>query len=381
MKKKINSENIHRILIIQTAFLGDVALTLYLAEAIKQNLPNTEIYFLSTPAAAPIARLSCSISQVIEFDKRNKNKGLKGIKKLSMQINSMNIDCVIAPHGSLRTSLLAHRINAPIKIGYNINSLSSLVYNYRVEYHQSIHEIDRLFSLLEMFDIDTSQIKKENIFPNLHFSEADINGLNTILIENNIFLKENISKIQNEEKQLKNSANLRTSNIIAVAPGSVWKTKRWSQESFANLIAILQENNYQPVLIGGKEDLEICNEIQKSTNCKSLVGKTTLGQVILFLKYSMLTITNDSAPTHFSDIVGTPVAAIFGPTSPIFGFAPFRKNDIIIENEELECHPCEIHGSDRCPLNTHQCMKSISPENVYERISPLLEKNDKENNF
>ena len=361
MQKKIDISNIKRILIIQTAFLGDVTLSLYLVEAIKHLLPNSEVNFLTTPNAAPIARLSGSIAQVIEFDKRGIHKNLKGINQLARQINDLKIDCIIAPHRSYRTSLLVNKINAQSKIGYDINANSSLVYNYRVQYHPSLYEIDRLLSLLEPMGFNFSNFRKEDINLNLIFLDDDITSLQLILIENDIRFEINNSNY-NKQKP-----------IIAIAPGSVWQTKRWKIESFIKLINILQNNNYEPVLIGGKEDLSICDEIQKSTNCKSIAGKTNLRQSILFLKYAQLTITNDSAPTHFSDLVGTPVATIFGPTSPIFGFAPFRANDIIIENELLQCRPCEIHGSNQCPLSTYECMTSLTPEFVFEKIRPILE--------
>jgi len=369
MQKAIDSSNINRILIIQTAFLGDVTLTLYLVEAIKQILPNAEIYFITIPNAASIVHLSKSISQVIEFDKRDAHKGLKGINQIARQINKLDIDCIIVPHRSFRTSLLTNKINSPVKIGYNINSNSILTYNYRVVYHPAMHEVDRLLSLLQPFGLNFSNFKKEDIYPNLIFSDDDIKALQSILNENNIKIEINQS----------NKAN--NNQIIAVAPGSVWKTKRWNPENYSKLISILQDKNYEIVLIGGKEDLDICNEIQNSTNCKSITGKTNLSQSILFLKYANLTITNDSAPTHFSDLVGTPVVTIFGPTSPIFGFAPFRENDIIIENESLECRPCEIHGSNHCPIKTHECMTSITAEYIAEKILFILENKNKNMNI
>jgi len=372
MQKIIDISNVNRILLIQTAFLGDVTLTLYLVEAIKQILPKTDIYFVTTPNASSIAHLSESITQVLEFDKRDAHKGLKGINQISKQINKLDIDCTIAPHRSFRTSLLASKIKSPIKIGYNINSNSILAYNYRVVYHPALHEVDRLLSLLEPFGLTFSNFHKEDIYPNLIFSDKDIITLQSILNENDInieLIDQNSSSLKLEHKNF--SQNRKP--ITAVAPGSVWKTKRWNAEYFSELISILQDKNCDPVLIGGKEDLEICNEIHNSTNCKSIAGITNLSQSILFLKYANLTITNDSAPTHFSDLVGTPVMTIFGPTSSIFGFAPFREKDIIIENESLGCRPCKIHGSNHCPLKTLECMNSIIPEFVANKALAKLD--------
>jgi heptosyltransferase-2 len=67
-------------------------------------------------------------------------------------------------------------------------------------------------------------------------------------------------------------------------------------------------------------------------------------------------------------VASIPVFAIFGATVPEFGFGPFGPKAQIIENRHLTCRPCGIHGSKNCPMKTFDCMQSIKPEMVTEKI-------------
>jgi heptosyltransferase-2 len=89
------------------------------------------------------------------------------------------------------------------------------------------------------------------------------------------------------------------------------------------------------------------------------------------MQKAKMVITNDSGPIHFAGLAKCPTIAIFGPTTPKFGFAPTGVNDIIIENKNLKCRPCAIHGSNSCPLGTHECMTSILPDLVYKEIQRI----------
>ncbi len=105
-----NPQNIRdykNIAIIQTAFIGDVALSLTLADKVKEASPNSFLYFVTTQLAAPMAECSNSIDKVISYDKRGAHSGFSGIKYISDILNKNNVDCIIAPHRSLRTTLIS----------------------------------------------------------------------------------------------------------------------------------------------------------------------------------------------------------------------------------------------------------------------------------
>ena len=347
MKKKINIEDFQKFLIVQTAFLGDVAISLELVEAIKHFHPKSEIDFLTTPQSSEIIELSNHVRQVFPFDKKNLQRSLSATKVFAKKISENNYDCVISLHKSFRTSYLVSKLVSRCKIGFQDSSFSSFVYDYRVRYNFSLNEHFRVLTPLSTFGIDylDYQIGGYSItFPSEVKSQID-----KLLIDKNI-----------------------GNHFIVLAAGSVWNTKKWGKEKYANLANLLQETGLTVVLVGGNSDLDDCNYIENKAKVTNLAGKTSIKELIYLLSKASLVISNDSAPVHFANIVKTPVVAIFGPTSPIFGFAPIGTNDSIIENINLKCRPCQIHGSKKCPISTMECMTSIKAEDVFKIINKKI---------
>lgn len=332
------------IAVIQTAFIGDVALALPLAAKIKQINRDCRLTFITTPQASEIPSSLADINNVIIFDKRKKHNGIKGLIKFKREIEDNNFDCIISPHRSLRTSILIKLLNPKISVSFNSSSLSFL-YSKRVKYKIHLHEKERNLSLLSVFsDYDNNF----NLNPelNLKFKLSDIDYVNNFI----------------------NYNNLEENNYILIAPGSVWETKIWCEKHFSELVNQIESINIKCVLIGSQSDYELCSRIAMKCNAINLAGCTNISQTILMMMKARMTISNDSGPIHFAGLVKCPTIAIFGPTSPIFGFAPTGINDIIIENIHLNCRPCAIHGSKACPIKTHVCMKSIKPEEVFKAI-------------
>jgi heptosyltransferase II len=343
-------DDFKRIVIIQTAFIGDVALALPLTTIMKQKNPDAKITFVTTPAAASLVSCCSSVDNIITYDKRNLHKGYKGIKYIAGLLKNEESDCIICLHRSLRSSLVSYLSGVKFTVGYEKAALSFLFKN-RIKYQKQSHEISRNLSFLSVF----SGIYSDDSFPEviLDFSEDD-----TGMID----LKLKKEGIKGEKP------------LIVLAPGSVWETKKWKEEYFAELAVLMLKSDYQVVLTGSDNDKELCKRIAEKSGALNFAGQTTIPQTLILLSKSSLVVTNDSAPTHFAGLAGAPVITIYGPTSPGFGFAPTGKYSKVIENNELKCRPCRIHGSRKCPVKTHVCMTSISPQSVYEESKKLMEK-------
>lgn len=156
-----------------------------------------------------------------------------------------------------------------------------------------------------------------------------------------------------------------------MAPGSIWFTKQWSRDGYRKLIRLLSQVGVQTVLVGGKEDFELCRMIQTGSEAINIAGRLNLLESASVIQKTDLIVTNDSAPLHIGNAVKTDVVAIFGPTVQHFGFYPFRKNDQVIE-VNLDCRPCGWHGGRRCPLKHHHCMQWITSDMVFEAVMRRL---------
>jgi heptosyltransferase-2 len=157
-----------------------------------------------------------------------------------------------------------------------------------------------------------------------------------------------------------------TGPFVALAPGSIWGSKRWPH--YAELARQLSAQ-VGVVLVGGREDEALAQEIRASVSqAVSACGALTLRQSAALIGRAAVLVTNDSAPLHFAQAVGTRTVAIFGPTVPAFGFGPRGPSDQVLGVDGLACRPCSAHGPARCPLGHHACMRTLPVEEVLRAI-------------
>lgn len=329
-----------KILIIHTAFIGDIILSTPLIKKLKVKYKNEgcSITYVTTPAGASVLKNNPDLDEIIAYDKRGSHRGFKGLFLLGKRLNYKGFDEVIIPHRYLRSSILGRLTGAPIRTGYD-NASGGFLLTKKIPYDKSKHEVEKLLSFVELKDFDDDKL---SLYP------SDIE-------------REKIDKIWKRN-------NLEGKKIILVAPGSKWFTKRWPLEYFNILLeALSKKDDYRIILVGGQEESMLNMYIDK--NIIDLMGKTSLLDVAELCKRSNLIITNDSSPIHIaSAFEELHIIAIFGATTRELGFFPWSKNSEVLENNNLDCRPCGLHGGDKCPKGHFKCMLEIKPEVVYEKI-------------
>ncbi|PIU18838.1 MAG: hypothetical protein COT16_00935 [Elusimicrobia bacterium CG08_land_8_20_14_0_20_44_26] len=327
-----------KILIIQSAFIGDVVLTLPLVEAVKQTAPSVEIQFLTLPAYEHFLEKHPAISKVIVDDKKGGGRSPVNFLKLCKRLKNEKFDEVLIPHRSFRSGLLARLSGIKKRTGFD-NAAGSIFYTGYAHYNKSAHEADRNLALGK-----AAGFGKWNGKWNLPFNPNFKTG----------FL-------------------IRRKPLITMSPFSKWGTKRWIFSHWAKVI-----NELAPIadiaVIGSSSDAELWEEIKKEIKSEvgDFVGKTDFLDLAALVRQSDLLITGDSAPAHFASAFGIKTVVIFGPTVPEFGFGPYGGSKNAIVEINLACRPCSIHGPQKCPLGHHDCMKKITPEKVLEAVEKLL---------
>lgn len=333
-----------KIAIIQTAFLGDTALITGMVDSVFKIYSDVELYVVIKKGYEDLFKNDKRIKKIITFDKRGEEKNFKGILKLSKTLTNLKLDILINAHRSFRSGLVSLFTQAKKTVIFKENVLSFLFKN-KVKRLGS-HEIYKNHLLLEKIDESFKNIKPTSytLFPPKTVSNKKILSF--------VFKP-----------------------FIVISPGSKWETKRWPKENFKELIkAILNfYPKYKIVLTGDKNDEKILTYLEKIEDKRIISLKNiNLEELMFVLKRTSLLVTNDSAPTHIASSFNVPVITIFGPTIKNFGFYPFNKNGVVVENKNVKCRPCGMHGHKKCPRNTHDCMKSISPEKVLDKIKNFL---------
>jgi heptosyltransferase-2 len=337
---------VKRILVIQTAFLGDVVLTTPLVRALKQSLPEVDIAVLTLSSTSEVFKNNPQVAEIITYDKRETQKGVINLLCLVKEVKRRKFDVALIPHRSLRSAFLAWGADISLRVGFTSSS-GYYFLNREVPYWPDCHEVERVLELLSGLGLEVVKSPPE-LFPD----EEDHRWVTE-------FLDESID------------------DWVAIAPGSVWPTKRWLPERFAQL-ANMVAGDFRGgvVFVGGEEDRFLCRKIAEDVKGKCLVAAgeaSVLQSAALFSKCRLL-ISNDSAPVHLASAVGTKVVDIYGPTVPQFGFYPHGEGHRIVEVEHLYCRPCSKHGPKRCPEGHFRCMREITVEKVFEAVAALLVK-------
>jgi len=161
--------------------------------------------------------------------------------------------------------------------------------------------------------------------------------------------------------------------LVGIAPGARRMTKMWPPERYGSVAnSLISAKGASVVMVGDGGDVGAASEVvQKSLGVMDAVGATDIGKLSALLSRCDVVVSNDSAPTHISVAVGTPVVTVFGPTIEEFGFAPYGEGNLVVSTE-LDCRPCSLHGTDTCPEGHFRCMKEIGWEEVYQAVEKLL---------
>ena len=331
-----------KILIIQTAFLGDVVLTIPLIQAAKKYL-KAQISVVCIPSTKNILEGHPSIDEIIVFDKKNSEKGFFSLIKFIKKLKEKKFDVAIIPHPSFKSGLISYLAAIPERIGFS-NSAGRFFFTNKVFFDKNKHQLERYLDLLKHFGIEVKEEKTE-----IYIDEEGKKFADYVLPKNKI--------------------------IFGINPGSIWATKRWPAEKYAQLAdKIITEFGAEILIFGGPDDIDIAKNVEKNMEQKAInfAGKTTLKQLSVLTQMCKVFVTNDSGPMHIAAAMNIPVVAIFGPTIKQFGFFPYSKKAIVIE-KNVPCRPCSPHGPNKCPEKHFNCMNKITVSEVFDAVKKQYE--------
>ena len=312
----------NKILIIQTAFLGDVILATPLIESLSSTFPSAQIDFLLKKGNEALLDEHPKLRRVLIFDKANKRKSLLN---LTQEIREEKYDLVLNLHRFASSGLITIFSGASETRGFSKNPFSFL---YSKRFKHSInngqHEVDRNLSLI------TDLVEKSQRRPQLYPSQADLDF---------------VTQWKNEP-------------YYCLAPASVWFTKQAPPAVWQYVMEKFDEEGVRFYLLGGPNDYELCESIKlisQRNNVHNLAGKLSLMQSAALMKDAKRNFVNDSGPLHIASAGNAPVSAFFCSTTPEFGFGPLSDDSSVIEVKDLDCRPCGLHGHKACPKGHFHC--------------------------
>jgi len=329
-------------LVVQTSFLGDTVLTTPLLVQLANRGP---VDVVTTPASSSLLAGHPAVREVIVYDKRGADAGVVGFLRLAARLRAARYDSAYLAQGSLRSALLAFAARVNTRVGF-ATSAGSWLYTTKVPYRDDLHHAARLLQLSRPNGREPTEAE---LRPSLAPGDAEVAMVHALLER---------AGVRDGER------------LIALAPGSVWETKRWP---YYRELAQRLASDGRVVVVGGPSDAPLAREIIAAVpSAVDATGALPLLASAALIGRCALIVTNDSAPLHLASAMGKPTVAVFGPTVPDFGFGPLAPSRVVVGHESLACRPCDRHGPRRCPLVHFRCMRELTPDLVAERARTLL---------
>lgn len=336
-------------LVVQTSFLGDTVLTTPLIAELAKRGP---VDVVVTPASAPLLAGNPDIHHLFVYDKRGADAGVRGFRRLARALRAP-----AAPSGvpepaaylaqrSVRSAALALAAGYTQRTGFEGSSGAPL-YTRRIPYREDRHHAERLWRLA-CDDGLTVTPAAGTLRPRLFPGDAERRAVDALLRADD------------------------GRPLVALAPGSVWATKRWPY--YAELARRLSPR-CRLALVGGAADRSEAASITQFSGAQGVVDGTASLSLLAsaeLIGRARLLVTNDSAPQHLASAVGTPTITLFGPTVDDFGFGPLAPHSIPLGLDTLACRPCHHHGPPRCPLGHWRCMRELGVDAVAALVEELL---------
>ena len=312
----------HKILIAQTAFIGDVILATSLIEKLHYHFPEAQIDFLLRKGNESLLVNHPHLGKVWVWDK--KGGKYRNIWRILQSARKEKYDWVINLQRFATAGFFTAFSGAKLTVGFDKNPVSFLFDQRIAHSFEKIHETQRNTSLVAPFT--SSEVFKPRLYP----SAQDFRMVDA----------------------------LKDAPYLCFAPTSVWFTKQFPKEKWVDFLRQIQfkGNIY---LLGAPSDREACQAMideAQSAQAQNLAGKLSLLQSAALMQDAVLNFVNDSAPMHLASAMNAPTCAIFCSTIPDFGFGPLSDFSEIVETKEtLLCKPCGIHGKKVCPAQHFKC--------------------------
>lgn len=341
----IEQENVRSILIIRTAYIGDVVMTLPLLGPLKAMYPHAKLTFLAGAGSRPVLENNPHIDRIITYDPFwFYDTPVKAYIPFIHRLRQDRFDMVIEARGDIRDILfLVAPLKAKYKVGYTIGGGGYLL-THPVPYPGRIHRVVYHLNIARYLGWKGSKIDW-----GFRFTDQEVE----------------------QTRQLMGACKI-SLPYLAVHPGSRVRLKCLSSRTYARLYDDLMDRYKIPlVIMGGPGDTEQVSRIMEMMEHRPvcLAGRLSLRQMAFILSKAVLFICNDSAPMHIASMSDVPIISIFGPSKSV-ETRPYRNGCHVVEKP----FPCRDKcDENHCSHPVHQaCMKSVEIEDIFAAVKKIM---------
>jgi lipopolysaccharide heptosyltransferase II len=342
--REFHAESVKSILVIRLYFLGDVLLSTPVTAALRTRFEDAHIAVLIKRRARDILKGNPHIDEVIEYDEVERYHSPMWLWRLALRLRRRRYDLVVDLTGDHRSSLLLAAADPGFRVGLNHSGMGFLL-DRRIPYGSEGHIIDHLLSSVESVGA---------------FVEDPVPVL--ILTEDEIL---------ESREQLLGAGVAPDAPFVVLSPGANRHCRRWPAQRFGELAKMAWDRlGISSVITGSAGDLDVARAVvaASSASAVSLAGRTSIRTLAGVASLASVFVGNDSGPLHIAASQGTPVVALFGPSTPE-RYAP-RGSALRVLWTHPPCSPC---SQKECVRSDDPCMEAITVDEVFAALTSLIE--------
>lgn len=334
-----------KVLVIRFSSIGDIVLTSPVLRCLKNQKPGIQIHYLTKSAFRSVVAHNPHIDKVFYLED-NLNQVIAELKK-------EKYDYVIDLHHNLRTARVKRALDMPSYTFPKLNFKKWLLVNFKMNLMPDKSIVDRYFEAVKPLGV-----------------RNDGQGLDYFIPEH--------AKIGNKDIPMSHWAGYVGFNI-----GGTHNTKKFPVEKWQELCKLCP---YPIILIGGPDDRDDALLIASVDTVKvyNACGKFNINESATLVQYAKAIVSNDTGMMHVAAAFKKGIVSLWGNTSPEMGMFPYygynnltervAPNSYLMENKELNCHPCSKIGYEKCPKGHFKCMKELDVYKINEYLKEIWKK-------
>jgi heptosyltransferase II len=320
------------ILIIPYMWIGDFVRGHTVVRVLRERWPNRPVDMLTTSLPAPLIDYMPGVRSAVVWDLPRSRLALAQQWELAKRLRAGNYGTVLVMPRTWKSAIAPALAGIPERVGFVGEARFGLLNQARWGEKALPRLIDKNAALALP---DGAPLPAEWPVPQLQVPAGEID-------------------------RWRQANGLGGQRAVALAPGSVGASKRWTY--YAETARLLAQQGLDVWVVGGPGEKALAAEIVAAggPRVRDLTG-TDLRNGILALAAAGVAISNDSGLMHVAAAIGTPTMGIFGPTSPQL-WAPLNALAATVQTRTVvPCQPC--HRT-ICRMNDHRCMRDISASDV-----------------
>lgn len=325
-----------KILVVRFSSIGDIVLTSSVVRCLKEQLPNSEIHFLTKHSFRSVVEHNPNVDKIITIQ--------SSIKEVISELKLEKYDHIVDLHNNLRTRSLSLRLRRPTTRFPKLNWEKWKLVKFKRNSMPDVHVVDRYFEAVKSLGVKSDGRKGDFVIPageEVNFDSAQ--------------------------------STFKFGRFVSVVIGAKFGTKQLPLEKLVELIDGIAD---PVILIGGPDDKLLGDEILQKAKHEQLMNScgsySILGSASI-LKQSRIVVTNDTGMMHIAACFDVPIVSVWGNTIPELGMYPYRPNNVssysIHEVKGLNCRPCSKIGYAECPKGHFNCMMKQDIASIIEKVN------------